>query len=157
MLIEPLDSIGHVSMTCVSNTVCFTSSTRHNIPPGVFQKRSVMHTWFGWLAENVFIPSFHDFCNSTLNRAIKWFLFCLVCLRSETRSGLCTACFIVKIDRFLYVVPDSLPDSICSAQLGGASFKNRLGAYSPRSRAETRFRDAPETHRSAPGGITSIV
>lgn len=56
------------------------SSTRLNTPPGVFQKQSVMPSWFCWLAKIVSISSFYflHFCASTigwLGYVVKWFLF----------------------------------------------------------------------------------
>lgn len=46
-------------------------------------------------------------------------------LRSETRSRVCTGCFIVKMDWNLYAghVCDFLSGSICSVQLDAASVK----------------------------------
>lgn len=66
--------------------------------------------------------------------------------------------FVFKIDRVLCAVPVSkfLPQSICSVQLGMASVKNKLGTYSPRTRAESHFWNT-EMCCGASGGFTSIV
>lgn len=63
-----------------------------------------------------------------------------VCFQKWNMS---TGCFILKINQILHAVP--VPDSMCSVQLDVASVTNRLGAYSPQSRVESRLWDASET------------
>lgn len=70
---------------------------------------------------------------------LKWFLF----LSFFQKWNMSTGCFILKINQILHAVP--VPDSMCSVQLDVASVTNRLGAYSPQSRVESRLWDASET------------
>lgn len=85
----------------------------------------------------------------------KWFLFWSVLRHEAIQSLYSLFCSLL----FLSPAPMSkfLPQSICSVQLDMASVKNKLGTYSPWTRAESRFWNTFEMCYGAPGGITSIV